>query len=149
LRPSRHDDQVRERSGDVSTHAECIAASGRHAAARLAAGNLGGGIAGDLVDRGRHAGTVARQRGACGPVDPDAGAASEPHGAGDGIHAALLSFDGIISSPKTAQTSRGRAAEALLLQTDVIQAVTFLAAQSRRGMTRELVITPAGDRWLP
>jgi NAD(P)-dependent dehydrogenase (short-subunit alcohol dehydrogenase family) len=67
----------------------------------------------------------------------------------EGIHVALLIVDGIIASPKTAKMTRGMAPEALVLQEDVIQAVTFLAAQSPRGMTHELVITPAGDRWLP
>ena len=67
----------------------------------------------------------------------------------EGIHVALLIVDGIIASPKTAQMTKGMAPEALVRQHDVIQAVTFLAAQSTRGMTHELVITPAGDRWLP
>jgi NAD(P)-dependent dehydrogenase (short-subunit alcohol dehydrogenase family) len=67
----------------------------------------------------------------------------------EGIHVALLIVDGIIASPKTAPMSRGRAPEALVRQEDVIEAVCFLAAQSARGMTHELVITPAGDRWLP
>ena len=67
----------------------------------------------------------------------------------DGIHVALLIVDGIIASPKTAQMIRGMAPEALVRQQDVIEAVRFLAAQSARGMTHELVITPVGDRWLP
>ncbi len=67
----------------------------------------------------------------------------------EGIHVALLIVDGIIASPKTAPMSRGMAPEALVRQEDVIEAVCFLAAQSARGMTHELVITPAGDRWLP
>ena len=32
---------------------------------------------------------------------------------------------------------------------DVVRAVSFLASQSARGLTHELVVTPAGDRWLP
>jgi NADP-dependent 3-hydroxy acid dehydrogenase YdfG len=68
---------------------------------------------------------------------------------GSGIHVALLIVDGIIASPKTARMSSGMAADALVRQEDVIEAVRFLATQSARGMTHELVITPVGDRWLP
>jgi hypothetical protein len=39
--------------------------------------------------------------------------------------------------------------EALVQQSDVVHALRFLAAQSTRGMTHELVLTPAGDRWVP
>lgn len=66
----------------------------------------------------------------------------------DGIHVALLIVDGIIESPKTARLSAGMATEALVRQEDVVDAVRFLALQTPRGMTHELVITPAGDRWL-
>jgi NAD(P)-dependent dehydrogenase (short-subunit alcohol dehydrogenase family) len=67
----------------------------------------------------------------------------------DGIHVALLIVDGIIDSPKTAHMSAGLAIDALVRQEDVVHAVRFLASQSPRGMTHELVITAAGDRWLP
>ena len=66
-----------------------------------------------------------------------------------GIHVALLIVDGIIASPKTAPMARSLPAEALVRQEDVAEAVRYLATQSPRGMTHELVITPAGDRWLP
>jgi NAD(P)-dependent dehydrogenase (short-subunit alcohol dehydrogenase family) len=68
---------------------------------------------------------------------------------GDGIHVALLIVDGIIASPKTLQMARSMPVEALVRQEDVAEAVHYLATQSRRGMTHELVVTPAGDRWLP
>jgi NAD(P)-dependent dehydrogenase (short-subunit alcohol dehydrogenase family) len=68
---------------------------------------------------------------------------------GDGIHVALLIVDGIIASPKTAHMARGVRADALVRQQDVAEAVRYLATQSARGMTHELVVTPAGDRWLP
>jgi NADP-dependent 3-hydroxy acid dehydrogenase YdfG len=68
---------------------------------------------------------------------------------GSGIHVALVIVDGIIASPKTARMTRGMAADALVRQDDVAKAVRFLATQSARGMTHELVITPVGDRWLP
>lgn len=66
-----------------------------------------------------------------------------------GIHVALLIVDGIIESPKTAHMSAGMSPDALVRQQDVVDAVRFLATQTPRGMTHELVITPAGDRWLP
>lgn len=68
-----------------------------------------------------------------------------PHGS----HAALLIVDGIIDSPKTAELSRGMPADALVRQEDVVDALRYLAAQSARGLTHELVVTPSGDRWLP
>jgi NAD(P)-dependent dehydrogenase (short-subunit alcohol dehydrogenase family) len=68
---------------------------------------------------------------------------------GNGIHVALLIVDGIIESPKTARMSAGMPTDGLVRQQDVVHAVRFLATQSPRGMTHELVITPAGDRWLP
>ena len=40
-------------------------------------------------------------------------------------------------------------ADALVRQEDVSTAVAFLATQSARGMTHELALTPAGDRWVP
>jgi NADP-dependent 3-hydroxy acid dehydrogenase YdfG len=66
-----------------------------------------------------------------------------------GIHVALLIVDGIIASPKTAGMTAAMSTDALVRQQDVSKAVRFLASQSPRGMTHELVITPVGDRWLP
>jgi NAD(P)-dependent dehydrogenase (short-subunit alcohol dehydrogenase family) len=66
-----------------------------------------------------------------------------------GVHVVLLIVDGIIDSPKTARMTSGMAADALVRQQDVVEAIRFLAAQSPRGLTHELVITPAGSRWLP
>ena len=68
---------------------------------------------------------------------------------GSGIHVALLIVDGIIESPKTAQMSAGMPAGALIRPDDVAHAIRFLATQSPGGFTHELVITAAGDRWLP
>jgi NAD(P)-dependent dehydrogenase (short-subunit alcohol dehydrogenase family) len=67
----------------------------------------------------------------------------------DGIHVALLIVDGIIESPKTARMTAGTPADALVSQPDVIHAIHFLANQTPRGMTHDLTITAAGDRWLP
>jgi NAD(P)-dependent dehydrogenase (short-subunit alcohol dehydrogenase family) len=66
-----------------------------------------------------------------------------------GRHVALLIVDGIIESPKTLRLAAGLPPEALVRQSDVVAAVNFLAAQSNRGLTHELVITPSGGRWLP
>jgi NADP-dependent 3-hydroxy acid dehydrogenase YdfG len=54
-----------------------------------------------------------------------------------------------IESPKTAALLEGRPQEASTTQEDVAAAVAYLAAQSPRGWTHELQITPSGDRWVP
>lgn len=61
----------------------------------------------------------------------------------------LLIVDGIIASPKTAQMAAGRPEASLVRQEDVAQAVRYLGSQSNRGMSHELVLTAAGDRWMP
>jgi NAD(P)-dependent dehydrogenase (short-subunit alcohol dehydrogenase family) len=66
-----------------------------------------------------------------------------------GIHVALLIVDGIIDSPKTAAMTAGRDPGSLVRQGDVARAVYYLASQDAHGFTHELVITAAGDRWLP
>lgn len=68
---------------------------------------------------------------------------------GDGVHVALLIVDGIIESPKTMEMAAGLPEDALVRQDDVAHAVRFLAEQSPRGLTHELVLTASGDRWLP
>ena len=68
---------------------------------------------------------------------------------GSGTHVALLIVDGVIASPKTAQMAAARPDEALVRQEDVAGAVWYLADQGARGLTHELVLTAAGDRWLP
>ncbi|MFL5821674.1 MAG: SDR family oxidoreductase [Solirubrobacteraceae bacterium] len=67
----------------------------------------------------------------------------------DGIHVALLVVDATIESPKTAPYTGDAPRDALADMADVAAAVEYLAAQGPRGMTHELVITPAGDRWVP
>jgi NAD(P)-dependent dehydrogenase (short-subunit alcohol dehydrogenase family) len=67
----------------------------------------------------------------------------------EGIHAALLAVDATIESPKTADFTRNVPREALADMSEVARAVAFLVAQGVRGMTHELVVTPAGDRWVP
>jgi NAD(P)-dependent dehydrogenase (short-subunit alcohol dehydrogenase family) len=67
----------------------------------------------------------------------------------EGIHVALLVVDATIASPKTDERLRGTPADESAAQEDVARAVAALAAQTPRGYTHELVITPAGDRWVP
>jgi hypothetical protein len=45
--------------------------------------------------------------------------------------------------------ARGQAPEASTTEADVAAAVRYLAAQSPRGWTHELQITPRLDRWVP
>jgi NADP-dependent 3-hydroxy acid dehydrogenase YdfG len=66
-----------------------------------------------------------------------------------GVHAALLIVDGVIESPKTAARLEGRPRESTLAQEDVVDAVAYLAGQSPRAWTHELVLTPSRERWTP
>ncbi len=66
-----------------------------------------------------------------------------------GIHVALLAVDATIESPKTEAFTRDTPREALADMAEVASAVGFLASQSARGLTHELVVTPSGDRWVP
>jgi NADP-dependent 3-hydroxy acid dehydrogenase YdfG len=68
---------------------------------------------------------------------------------GEGIHAALLAVDATIESPKTAAYTRDQPSEALADMAEVARAVHFLVEQGARGFTHELVLTPAGERWVP
>lgn len=68
---------------------------------------------------------------------------------GEGIHAALLAVDATIESPKTAAFTEGQPREALADMGQVAEAVAFLVNQRERALTHELVVTPAGDRWVP
>ena len=66
-----------------------------------------------------------------------------------GVHAALLIVDATIESAKTSIRLDGQPAEASTSELDVLWAISYLAAQSPRGWTHELQITPRGDRWVP
>lgn len=66
-----------------------------------------------------------------------------------GIHVALLAVDATIESPKTAAFTADQPRETLADMAEIATAVAFLIEQGSRGMTHELVITPAGDRWVP
>jgi NAD(P)-dependent dehydrogenase (short-subunit alcohol dehydrogenase family) len=67
----------------------------------------------------------------------------------EGIHVALLIIDATIESPKTADFTRDAPPDSLADQAEIARAVEYLVGQTPRGLTHELVLTPAGDRWLP
>ena len=67
----------------------------------------------------------------------------------DGIHVALLIVDATIDSPKTARFIAGRPENETADRREIARAVEYLAGQSPRAYTHELVVTPAGDRWVP
>jgi NAD(P)-dependent dehydrogenase (short-subunit alcohol dehydrogenase family) len=66
-----------------------------------------------------------------------------------GIHAALLIVDATIESPKTASYTANAPENSLGDMAEIARAVEFLATQSPRSYTHELVVTPSGERWLP
>jgi 3-oxoacyl-[acyl-carrier protein] reductase len=66
-----------------------------------------------------------------------------------GVHVALLAVDATIESPKTEAFTQGVPREALGDMGQVAQAVSFLVEQESRAYTHELVVTPAGDQWVP
>jgi NAD(P)-dependent dehydrogenase (short-subunit alcohol dehydrogenase family) len=68
---------------------------------------------------------------------------------GEGIHVALLVVDATIESPKTARMTQDTPTDALADMAQIARAVAFLADQEPRALTHELVVTPAGDRWVP
>lgn len=65
------------------------------------------------------------------------------------IHAALLAVDATIESPKTARLIGDRPAESLAEMGQIARAVQFLVEQGERGYTHDLLVTPAGERWVP
>ena len=69
--------------------------------------------------------------------------------AADDLHVALLIVDGPIASPKTARMTASMAPEAIVDPAGVAAAVHALATQPARAWTHELVVTPAGGRWVP
>lgn len=67
----------------------------------------------------------------------------------EGIHVALLIVDATIESPKTAGFTRDAPKNALGDMRLIAEAVEYLALQQPRAYTHELMLTPAGDRWVP
>jgi NAD(P)-dependent dehydrogenase (short-subunit alcohol dehydrogenase family) len=68
---------------------------------------------------------------------------------GHGVHVALLIVDATIESPKTAERIAGQPREQFADMARIAEAVEFLAGQDLRAYTHELVVTPAGDQWVP
>jgi NAD(P)-dependent dehydrogenase (short-subunit alcohol dehydrogenase family) len=66
---------------------------------------------------------------------------------GEGIHVALLIVDATIESPRTA--SRNLPRDRLADMGEIAVAVSYLAGQSPRAFTHELVLTPSGETWVP
>ncbi|MDA0141634.1 Rossmann-fold NAD(P)-binding domain-containing protein [Solirubrobacter deserti] len=76
----------------------------------------------------------------------------------DGVHVALLVVDATIDSPEAGGLGgrqppgrspamiEGRAENETADQAQIARAVEYLAGQSARAWTHELVVTPAGDR---
>ena len=67
----------------------------------------------------------------------------------EGIHVALLIVDATIESPKTAGFTRDVPKNALGDMRLIAEAVEYLALQQPRSYTHELMVTPAGDKWVP
>ena len=67
----------------------------------------------------------------------------------EGIHVALLVVDATIASPKTAAFTGDAPPDGLADQALIADAVLYLAGQRPRAYSHELVLTPAGDRWVP
>jgi hypothetical protein len=57
--------------------------------------------------------------------------------------------DATIESPKTADRTVGVPRDALGDQARIAEAVQFLADQDPRAYTHELMVTPAGETWVP
>jgi NADP-dependent 3-hydroxy acid dehydrogenase YdfG len=69
--------------------------------------------------------------------------------AATGLHVALLVVDGPIASPKTARMTANLPPDAVVDPAGVAAAVHALASQPARAWTHEMVVTPAGGRWVP
>jgi NAD(P)-dependent dehydrogenase (short-subunit alcohol dehydrogenase family) len=68
---------------------------------------------------------------------------------GQGVHVALLIVDATIESPKTAERTADAPRDSLGDMTRIAEAVRFLAEQEPRAYTHELMVTPAGETWVP
>lgn len=64
-----------------------------------------------------------------------------------GVHVALLILDGIVATDRNPMT--GRPPEASIHPDDAAAAVAYLAGQSARAWTHELMVTPALETWVP
>jgi NAD(P)-dependent dehydrogenase (short-subunit alcohol dehydrogenase family) len=66
-----------------------------------------------------------------------------------GVHVALLIVDATIESPKTAAFTGDAPRDSLADQAEIARAVEYLASQSPRAYSHEIVVTPSLERWLP
>lgn len=66
-----------------------------------------------------------------------------------GVHAALLVVDGMIEPARPDARLGDRPEDSTLSQEDVVRAVAYLASQTPRAWTHELVLTPSRERWVP
>jgi NAD(P)-dependent dehydrogenase (short-subunit alcohol dehydrogenase family) len=64
-----------------------------------------------------------------------------------GVHVALLVIDGVIETDRAPVGDRPE--HTFVGVDDIAAAVAYLAGQSPRAWTHELVITPVGDTWVP
>lgn len=64
-----------------------------------------------------------------------------------GVHVALLIADGMVRTDRNPMV--GRPEHDALNPEDVAAAVAYLEAQNERAWSHELVMTPAGDTWVP
>jgi NAD(P)-dependent dehydrogenase (short-subunit alcohol dehydrogenase family) len=64
-----------------------------------------------------------------------------------GVHVALLILDGVVATDRNPMS--GRPPEASMHPDDAARAVAYLAAQTPRGWTHELMLTPALETWVP
>jgi hypothetical protein len=65
------------------------------------------------------------------------------------VHAALLIVDAVIESDKTAEWLEEEPPEKSASMQEVAKAVKYLHAQTPRGWTHELQLTPSLERWVP
>jgi NAD(P)-dependent dehydrogenase (short-subunit alcohol dehydrogenase family) len=65
------------------------------------------------------------------------------------VHVALLIVDAVIESAKTEEWMRGEPPEKFATMEEIAKAVAYLHAQSPRGWTHELQLTPALETWVP
>jgi NAD(P)-dependent dehydrogenase (short-subunit alcohol dehydrogenase family) len=65
------------------------------------------------------------------------------------VHVALLIVDAVIESEKTAEWLKDDPPERSTSMEEVANAVRYLYAQSPRGWTHELQLTPALETWVP
>jgi len=115
----------------------------------LGARNLGGAIIDQFLELGWNAAGVARSDDTLGRVRQKGALAIGAELREEGIHAALLAVDATIESPKTSEFTREVPRDVLGDMSQIAAAVSFLVRQESRALSHELVVTPAGERWVP